>query len=893
MDYKNVTIRPSSGKKPSPNTPVPEKEKSENIHAATPEKNELHQPATLHSPVSSGRNNPEDPGDLLGVMRPREGEKYRYRKMIGRGGMKLVLQVYDNDTMRDVAMALLPDISTRSKLELGKFLREARITASLEHPNIVPVHDIGLDSAGSPYFTMKLLKGETLGTVLNKLAEKDPVYLERYPLRTLMLVYIRVCNAIAFAHSKGIVHLDLKPENVQLGDYGEVLVLDWGLARKVHVSRPGENPEKVSTKTRKIRKQTSGQEPSGEEELVDGTPGYMAPEQISDSGYSCSFRTDIYALGALLYTIITCKNPLCSTRVDEMLRDTLRGNILRPSERVPDREIPFGIEAVVLKAMSLNPEDRYQSVNELRSEVNSFIGGFDTKAEKASVWKKSFLFIKRHKRAFISVCLILFLASQLLLLYLREAKRNVSLWLPVFTANFQRPGYPADLFRFMGPGFKENPGGWGNMVLDDGLFLNHRQWIGLKETFPGNLKLICTLDLPENPVGEVDVVLLDPDANKPLYVFHLALQKDGIMEISRAGNFYAPGILAVLHTDTLFRRSGVLKYQLSSLKRTAALPRRNRLSLTVEYREDALSLQINKQKISVLHSGLLQNPNRITAALRSGIRGTKLLNLKGHRLVPPENTLPLFLGETLLQEKLYHKAIQNYLRIEENRRKNKVGREALVKAYQAAAIHLNGEERSAVTLEVKKRLAAFYPDFNPAVFLDEDVCIAWKEKDYALAAVLLEKTFEYNPDTRVVRKILALPHCKLSPDVGNMLLRMIRRSKDLHELDLSNYGLHSLRALSGMAPVSLDCSGNQLSSLQGISGRKLQSLNCAGNRIASLKELRNSPALRYLDCSSNNIKDFSDLKRMRKLVRLNGSDNPGNVPGSILKKLPDLRHKKL
>ena len=891
MDYKNVTIRPSTGKSIAAASP-PEQKGDKTI--SVPEKESLRNTPTLHSAASvAGADPGDDPEDLSGVMQPREGDKYRYRKMLGRGGMKLVLQVYDNDTMRDVAMALLPDISTRSKLELGKFLREARITASLEHPNIVPVHDIGLDSAGSPYFTMKLLKGETLGTVLNKLAENDPVYQERYPLRVLMLVYIRICNAIAFAHSKGIVHLDLKPENIQLGDYGEVLVLDWGLARRIHDPRQGGEPEKVSTKTRKIRKQTSGKKHLPEEELVDGTPGYMAPEQISDSGYSCSYQTDIYALGALLYSIITCKNPLCSTEVEEMLHDTLRGNIQRPSERVPDREIPFGIEAVVLKAMSLNPENRYQTVNELRSEVTSFISGFDTKAEKASFLKKTLLFIKRHKRAFISGSLILFLVSQLLLVYMREAKRRVSLWLPVFSADFQKPGYPVDHFHFMGPDLKEIPGGWKYMVVDEGLFLNHRQWLLLKESFPGNVKLLCTLDLPENPVGEVEVVLLDQAKNTPLYVFHLDLQKNSVMEILHGKNFYAPGILAVGNADQLFQAGLPFKYQLSSFKKRVSLPRRSRLHLSVSCKEGVLEFQLNKKEIIALHSDWMKNVHPFTIGIRSGIRGTKLMALKGHRLVPPENTLPLFLGETLLQEKMYQKAIQNFLRIEENRRKTKVGREALVKAYRAAALYLEDEERSAVTLEIKKRLAAFYPDFDPAVLLEDDACIAWKSGDYALAAALLEKTFEHDPDTRVIQKILALPHRQLSPDVGDMLLRMIRRTSGIKSVDLSGYGLRSLRELSGKELTAVDCSGNQLLSLNGLSGRGLHSLDCSGNRLLSLNELKNHPDLRYLDCSANNIRDFSALKRMKNLVRLNTSDNPVDVDDSIRKNLPELRYKKL
>ena len=143
MEYKNVTIAPGTKRDPQPEPP-------RNGNAGG-------QPAGSPSTLHFREENLSGPDRNYATL-PRNGSKYRYIKTIGRGGMKMVLEVHDNDTMRNVAMALLPDISTRSEQEQGQFLREARITASLEHPNIVPVHDIGVDSSGSPYFTMKLLE---------------------------------------------------------------------------------------------------------------------------------------------------------------------------------------------------------------------------------------------------------------------------------------------------------------------------------------------------------------------------------------------------------------------------------------------------------------------------------------------------------------------------------------------------------------------------------------------------------------------------------------------------------------------------------------------------------------------------------------------------------------
>ena len=151
-------------------------------------------------------------------------ERYHNRNVIGSGGMKIVLQTDDLNVGRSIAMAISKDASPEKQL---RFLEEARITASLEHPNIVPVHDIGRGRSGVPYFTMKLVHGLTLEQIIDGLRKDDPGLQKRFPLHARLEIFLKVCDAIAFAHSRGIIHLDLKPDNIQVGEYGEVLVLDW------------------------------------------------------------------------------------------------------------------------------------------------------------------------------------------------------------------------------------------------------------------------------------------------------------------------------------------------------------------------------------------------------------------------------------------------------------------------------------------------------------------------------------------------------------------------------------------------------------------------------------------------------------------------------------------
>ncbi len=324
-------------------------------------------------------------GDLLSTLPVKPQERYRFIRSIGFGGMKGVLLVADADTSREVAMAIMPDFRDRPRSDLERFVREAKLTARLEHPNIVPVHDIGIDESGSPYFTMKYLHGQSLSSVLRKVLRGDSTAVARYGQMRLLQILIRICNAIEFAHSQGICHLDLKPENVNLGDYGEVLVLDWGLARSVRpVSEGGllspNDPE------------------SGIDQRVKGTPGYMAPEQVRPSKeFPVGFRSDIYALGGILYAMLSLSNPLARLPMEEVFRRTVSGEIPLPSEVAPEgRYVPAALEAICRKAMAPNPADRYATVAEMREDIFAFQTGYVPKAEKASPLKHAGLFIGRN-----------------------------------------------------------------------------------------------------------------------------------------------------------------------------------------------------------------------------------------------------------------------------------------------------------------------------------------------------------------------------------------------------------------------------------------------------------------------------------------------------------------
>ncbi|WDE98753.1 serine/threonine-protein kinase [Lentisphaera profundi] len=317
-------------------------------------------------------------------------ERYDVKSTVNEGGMKYIVETYDELTKRSIAKAVMKNADDQETVK--NFIREARITASLEHPNIVPVHDIGIENEAEPFFTMKLLHGENLQDILDQLKAENPEYQKRYPKNELLGIFLKVCNAVAFAHSKFVLHLDLKPANIQVNEFGEVLLCDWGLARQLR-DKDDEIAEDIE-----IQSLQSDSIELTQDGVLKGSPGYMAPEQITSSCGSRSYATDIYCLGAILYSILTLERPF-SGNLKSIVQQTLSGEIIPPNQRKPDFTISNSLNAVVVKAMATKVKDRYLNVDDLADEVKAFIEGFATEAEHAGFLTLLNLLFKRHKEA--------------------------------------------------------------------------------------------------------------------------------------------------------------------------------------------------------------------------------------------------------------------------------------------------------------------------------------------------------------------------------------------------------------------------------------------------------------------------------------------------------------
>lgn len=321
------------------------------------------------------------------------------------GGMKVISKIKDLRTGRQIAMAEMKKKSKISQEDIEQFLREARITAALEHPGIVPIYDIGLSKNKLPFFTMKFMQDESLKKVLRELVKANPAYTKKYTLGVLLDILLKICDTIAYTHSHNVVHLDLKPSNVMIGQYGEVYICDWGLAKQLNSS------EKLETSSVDLI-YDSILDDTTLTGVVKGTPGFMAPEQIDEKFGKKNKQTDIYALGALLYSILVLRRPYFEYDIEQTLSATLEKRLVEPKE-ASLLDVPESLNAICMKAMEKDKKLRYKTVDDLATDIRSFQGGFTTEAEDVSLTKALLFFIKRNRT--FSVMLFIFFFTMLAL----------------------------------------------------------------------------------------------------------------------------------------------------------------------------------------------------------------------------------------------------------------------------------------------------------------------------------------------------------------------------------------------------------------------------------------------------------------------------------------------
>ncbi|PCJ60277.1 MAG: hypothetical protein COA79_08885 [Planctomycetota bacterium] len=354
--------------------------------------------------------------------------RYAVGREIGRGGMGSILKTKDLDTRRNIVTKVMHQKT--SKKGILRFIEEAQVTAQLEHPNIVPVYDLGVNAEGNVFYTMKHVKGRSLQDILNKLLVDQKETREKFPPNKLIDVLLSVCNAVSYAHSQHVIHRDLKPENIMVGEYGEVLLMDFGLA-KILSHKQDRNPVEENRSVDIVTSDRSEQEDMATlEGDITGTPRYMAPEQARGDTSELDEHTDLYALGGILHACFSFEPPVGGSKLNEIIKNVQEG-IRLP---LPD-SAPSEIKAIVAKAMQLKKKDRYASVNDFANDLELFQNGFQVSVKVDNPIVVLLKLIKRNKSIFTTIVIGLCLLSFFGFFSIRkiideknEAEKNLNLF---------------------------------------------------------------------------------------------------------------------------------------------------------------------------------------------------------------------------------------------------------------------------------------------------------------------------------------------------------------------------------------------------------------------------------------------------------------------------------
>jgi serine/threonine protein kinase len=320
-----------------------------------------------------------------------EGTRYSLTERVARGGMGVVYAAQDEKLGRRVALKVL-DTPGRNAELARRLIREAQVLARLEHPGIVPVHDVGTLEDGRVFYTMKFVEGQRLDKYVPSVESGSD----------RLRMFLRICDAVAFAHARGVLHRDLKPANVMVGPFGEVLVLDWGLAKVLR------EPETISTESDPqatvLHEPTAPSSGSATTEIsavtghgaVMGTPGYMSPEQARGDNEHVDERSDIFSLGAMLRFLLKEDSPAAPPK--------------------PGRKMDKSLEAICAKALAADPESRYANVTQLAADVSHYLDGLPVSARKETFLDKAARFYRRNSVAILLITAYLLMRIALLFL---------------------------------------------------------------------------------------------------------------------------------------------------------------------------------------------------------------------------------------------------------------------------------------------------------------------------------------------------------------------------------------------------------------------------------------------------------------------------------------------
>jgi serine/threonine-protein kinase len=387
------TLVPGDPQTPSPSPPSSNTDNFSELARTVTRASERESSETL---VSGGRpmSRPRRPGSHT--------DRFHRLSLHAKGGLGAVYLARDEELGRTVALKEILEHHADQPSSRARFTFEAEVTGQLEHPGIVPVYGLGCHADGRPYYAMRFIQGESLENAVRRFHKadargRDPA--ERaLTLRGLLRRFVDVCNAISFAHARGVIHRDIKPANVMLGEFGETLVVDWGLAKQTKDSASGADASPagaVSAESPPVQSDHSPYLSTGTMEgTAVGTPAYMPPEQAQGQQSKMGPRSDVYALGATLYYLLTGKHPVQAKHLQDVLDKVIRGEV-EPIRKV-NPGLPKALEAVCAKAMAREPEARYASAKELAQEIERWLADEPVGVRREPPVERLFRWVRRH-----------------------------------------------------------------------------------------------------------------------------------------------------------------------------------------------------------------------------------------------------------------------------------------------------------------------------------------------------------------------------------------------------------------------------------------------------------------------------------------------------------------
>ena len=345
----------------------------------------------------------------LGQTTSQDG-RFQLLRQHARGGIGVVYVAKDSELNREVALKQIQVQHADDPASRARFLIEAEVTGRLEHPGIVPVYGLGTNDQGRPFYAMRFVRGESLKDAIDRYHQGQSrrgrgLADDTLALRQLLTRFVDVCHAIAYSHSRGVIHRDLKPANILLGQYGETLVVDWGLAKVVGRDDPTSQPEAEAT----LRPGLQSDNTETRVGVTIGTPAYMSPEQSEGRAAVVGPASDVYSLGATLYCLVTGRAPLSDNELENMFVRLRRGEIDAP--RQVNHRVPASLEAIVIKAMALRPDDRYPSAQALGQDVERWLADEPVMARQEPYSERLRRWMRRHRTAVAASAAAFFMAT--------------------------------------------------------------------------------------------------------------------------------------------------------------------------------------------------------------------------------------------------------------------------------------------------------------------------------------------------------------------------------------------------------------------------------------------------------------------------------------------------